>query len=425
MPNWNAEDQYNELFQKFRMGIQSWCRSGKEPRVGSQDMKYYLDLQEKRLKDHDLSLDLRIQPEQDVQSIHQISSDMPVLGSKFSRFDQFLYVQYVTRTLTFSRNNKELLQKKDCPAMYQTILNPDSADPNLGKTTYVCPNCSAISTIETLQDTGCPYCGTRYLMKDLYPKVTNYYFIDNGFKSESGWKTKKKQMFLAAGCISLAQVMYTFLTDAEFGVIQAFGTLLLGFGLWTLILYMGYSLWLLIYTAVQAGKSIPLVSSTAGSKAKLTQKLKCFDPAFDYEYFEGKALALARILMLSQNPDEFVQYHGPKLADRFSDVVDIEYRGGIGVRSIRKNQNRIEVELNLFLTNTVDCGGRLSRKNETIQLNMYHNADFPVDTAFSIVKVQCPNCAGSFDAGKEKTCPYCGQPYDAGINDWVVTKITR
>lgn len=48
---------------------------------------------------------------------------------------------------------------------------------------------------------------------------------------------------------------------------------------------------------------------------------------------------------------------------------------------------------------------------------MYHNAEFPLDRSFSIAKVQCSNCGGSFDARKEKCCPYCDQPYDAGIHD--------
>lgn len=425
MQQWNAEHQYAGIFQRFRMGLQSWCSTGKEPQTANQDMKYSLDLQEKRLKAHDLCLKLQIRPEEDVQSMHRISNSMPIPAGDFSRFNQFLYAQNVTRTMAYFRKDKKVFQKNDCVSMYQTILDPDSSDPNLGKTTYVCPNCGAISTLEILQDQGCPYCATRYLMKDLYPKVTNYYFIDTGFRPEAKWSAKKKRILFGAGAISIVQLAYFLLTDPEFGLFQALLSLPLAIGLWGLALYIISSIGMLIYVVIQAGKSIPLVGATAGAKTKLTKKLKNFDPAFDYEYFEGKALALARILMLSQKPDDFVQYRGATLADRFADIVDVQYRGGIGVHSIQKKQGRIEVQLNLFLCNTVDHGGRLQEKNETIRLNMYHNAAFPVDEAFSIVKVQCPNCAGSFDAGKQKKCPYCGQEYDSGISDWVVTKISR
>lgn len=422
---WDAGYEHEVMFRKFCLELQNWCRTGKEPGAGNQDMKYYLDLQEKRMKEHDLTLELQIHPEQNVQSARKIINDVPILGSEFSRFKRSLYIQDITRTSSYFKEGKRLLKRKEYLTMYQTILDPDREDKNLGRTTYVCPNCGAISTLEVLQDTGCPYCGTRYLMRDLYPKVTNYYFIDNGSKPESKWRADRNRIFLAAGCISLVQTVYTFLTDPEFGLLEAIATLPLGFGLFALGIYMIYSLSLLFRYTLKAGKSIPLVNATAGSKSKLAQKLKAFDPAFDYEYFEGKALSLARILMLSQRPDDCVQYQGPTLSDRFSDVVDIQYRGGIGVRSIRKKQDRIEVELNLFLTNILDRGGKLRQKDEKIQISMYHNAAFPVDEAFSIIKVQCPNCGGSFDAGKEKNCPYCGQPYDAGINDWIVTKISR
>lgn len=79
----------------------------------------------------------------------------------------------------------------------------------------------------------------------------------------------------------------------------------------------------------------------------------------------------------------------------------------------------------LYLTNTLYSGGKIKQKEEKIRLRMYHRAEFPVNRSLSIAKVQCPNCGGSFDARKEKCCPYCDQPYDAGINDWIVTEISR
>lgn len=420
-----ANHKYDGVFQKFRLGLQNWCRTGKEPAVGDQDIKYYLDLQEKRLQDHDLTVELHIQPDQEIISIHESSERTPILGSMFARFNKSLYAQYVTRSVTFSRGGKKLLQNKKYLTMYQTILDPDPGDKALGQTPYVCPNCGSISSLEVLQDTGCPYCGTRYLMKDLYPKVTNYYFIDSGTRSEKKWKTDKTLVLVAAGCTSFAQLVYTVLTDAEFDLLWAVPSLLLGFFIWTLVIYFVYSIGLLIWATTQAGKAISLMGATAGSKTKITRKLQEYDPAFNYEYFEGKALSLARILMLSQHPEDCVQYQGPKLSDCFSDVVDIQYRGGIGVRQIRKTQERIEVELDLYLTNTLDRGGKLRQKDEKIRIKMYHNADFPVDRSFSIIKVQCPNCGSSFDARKGKNCPYCDQPYDTGIDDWVVTKISR
>lgn len=95
------------------------------------------------------------------------------------------------------------------------------------------------------------------------------------------------------------------------------------------------------------------------------------------------------------------------------------------MESIQRNQDRIEVVLKLYLTNTIDDGKKISQKDEAIRIWMYHHVQFPVDPTYSIRKVQCPCCGGSFDAREQKTCPFCNQEYDAGINDWVVTKIQR
>lgn len=55
-------------------------------------------------------------------------------------------------------------------------------EPELGdwrNETYVCPNCGNITKIAALEDEGCAYCGTHFLMAQLYPKVTNFYILDN------------------------------------------------------------------------------------------------------------------------------------------------------------------------------------------------------------------------------------------------------
>lgn len=154
-------------------------------------MKYYLDLREKRLKDHGLTLELDIQPQQDVMPVHRISNNIQIVGNGFFRFNKSLYIQYITRTVTFSWEGKRLLHRKKYLTMYQTILDLDPEDENLGSTTFVCPDCGSISTIEVFQDTCCPYYGTRHLMKDLYPKVTNYYYIDNGSRTAGKWNADK------------------------------------------------------------------------------------------------------------------------------------------------------------------------------------------------------------------------------------------
>lgn len=416
---------YDVLFKKFRLGLQNWCRTGKEPSAADQDMRYYLDLQEKRLKDHDLKLDIKMESDDEITEVHRYSVNIPIIGSELAKFDKSLYCQYVNREESYTRDGKILYKKADHPVMYQTILSPEPGEKGIGKTKYVCPNCGAVSTIEELESSGCAYCGTRYLMKDLYPKVSNYYFIENGFISDEQWKRDKRRMIMIAALGSLIQIIHTLFTDPEFTFLLAIPSFFLGFALWGFVTYLVYSGYKLVTTIKSTAKSAVLTGATAGAKNKITDRLRVYDPSFDYEYFEGKALSFARILMLGEHPEEFVQYRGKPIGGTFKDIVDVQYRGRMGVKDIRKSGGRIEAELELYLTDTLDSGGKIRHKDEKISISMYHNAEFPVDKSFSILKVECQNCGGSFDAARKKCCPYCGSTYDAGRKDWIVTDIHR
>ena len=147
---------------------------------------------------------------------------------------------------------------------------------------------------------------------------------------------------------------------------MALPTLILGFGLWSFAIYFVYAIWHMIKLFKGGAKASVLIGSTAGAKVKINDTLKKHDVNFDYEYFEGKALSLARILMLSKKSEEFVQYEGKTLSGSFADVVNIQYRGRIGVRKIQNENNRIEVELDFYLTNTLDQGGKLREKEEIV-----------------------------------------------------------
>lgn len=121
-PSWNAEHKYDGLFRKFCLWLQNWCRPGKEPSAGDQDIKYYLNPLGKRLWEHGLAM------EPEVLSVHEISECMPIQGNGFSRFNRFLYTQQVTRSVTFSREGKGMLRREKFLSMYETILDPDPED---------------------------------------------------------------------------------------------------------------------------------------------------------------------------------------------------------------------------------------------------------------------------------------------------------
>ncbi len=423
----NLNAPHTDLFKRFLNEIRFWYRTGKEPKSANQDMKYYLDLQEKRLQEHNLKVQVSFEPEGEVYSAHEVLSTIPVLNSidHLSRFKQSTYFQSGNQTITYYREDRQIYRKEKFLTLYQVILDPEPGDRHVGGTTYVCPNCGAISTLETLQAQGCTYCGTRYVMKDLYPKVTNYYCLDNSGISQETSRHHRSIILAVAALFGIFCTIYSQSSSDDFTVFTAILSLLFCGAIGVFLTYFCISLFYLGKLLTQAGKSIKVLKGSAGSKRKITKELSQFDPSFSYEYFEGKALSLARLIMFHNDLPNCVQYQGTDSSDAFADLIDIQYQGGLGVESIQRKHDRIEVNLRLYLINTIDTGKKIKEEEETVRIRMYHNVASPVDPTFSIRKVQCPCCGGSFDAREQKCCPFCNQEYDAGINDWVVTQIER
>ena len=43
---------------------------------------------------------------------------------------------------------------------------------------------------------------------------------------------------------------------------------------------------------------------------------------------------------------------------------------------------------------------------------------------FSITFVSCPDCGGSFDAVRQRICPYCGKEYHMENESWIIEKMS-
>lgn len=83
------------------------------------------------------------------------------------------------------------------------------------------------------------------------------------------------------------------------------------------------------------------------------------------------------------------------------------------------------VELRVYVTSTY-CNSRgIRERNETYKLHVCKNISKPDDFGFSIREYQCKSCGASFDAAKERQCPYCGSAYHLKESDWVVLELKR
>lgn len=423
------ESDYSELFQNFLKELSQWPDTGTEPRSGNQDIRYYLDLEEHRLKERGLSTKLAFKAYDQVSQGSKVLKSVPILNAFESvRYNQSMSYQTVERKVEYFRNGKSVYQNKKDLTAYLTIIEPKEGNENIGEETYSCPNCGAISKIHVLKEEGCPYCRTKYLITDLFPKVTNFYFLENATVSKKA--EKGMRLFILAGIAVTYLIGGMFLLvslgspDFEETLAEVLiGTLTFGTLFGAIGGYMLYSVLMLIRFFHQAGKAMPAGIGSVGSRSSITRQAAKFDPAFSYEYFEGKALALARIIMFSSDLTNCVQYSGSGLNEAFREIIHINYRGGMKFCSIERKGDVLEVNLQLYLTNTYDNGKKIREKDEVIHIILQHNAEFKVVPDFSIKKVECPDCGGSFDATRYQKCPYCNSRYDVSRDDWTVKRI--
>lgn len=425
------ESDYAQLFQDFLKELSQWTDTDIEPRSGNQDIRYYLDLEEHRLKEHGLSMKLDFQTYGQVTSTAKVLKAVPLLNTfEFARYGQSISDQRVEKRVEYYREGKPIYKNRKDVTAYLTIIEPKEGNETIGEETYSCPNCGAISKIHVLEEEGCPYCHTKYRITDLFPKVTNYYFLDNAPAPEKVNKGVKRYVFTGMGVVylfGLLSIIFTIGSPdfAETLLMTLIGVFTFGSMLGAFFGYMVYSITLLVKTFIMAGKTMPVNLGSIGSRSKITRNVSSFDPAFSYEYFEGKALSLARIIILSTDLVNCVQYSGNETNEEFQKIIHINYRGGIKVDAIEQRGSVLEVKLQLYLTNTYDDGKKIKEKDEVVHLTLHHNAEFRVRPDFSIKKAECPSCGGSFDATRYRRCPYCDNLYDVSRDDWTVKQIWK
>lgn len=421
------ESDYSRLFQDFLKELSDWPDTGTEPRSGNQDIRYYLDLEEHRLKERNLSMKLNFKSYDQVTQGSKVMKNVPLLNVlEFARYSHSINYQTVEKRVEYFRNGQSAYRNKKDLTAYLTIIEPKEGNQNIGEETYICPNCGAIAKIHVLEEEGCPHCRTKYLITDLFPKVTNYYFLENVTVSEKIDKVVKRYIFAGIGITYLIGIIYMLSTWGSPDFVETLiGTLIGGTLIGAFLGYIVYIITMFVRIFHRVGKALPVNIGSAGSRSKITKKVSKFDPAFSYEYFEGKALSLARIIIFSSDVGNCVQYSGNGSNEEFREIININYRGGMNFVSLEQKGNVLEVNLQLYLTNTYDNGRKIKEKDEVIHMILHHNAEFKVAPDFSITKVECSSCGGSFDATRYQKCPYCDSPYDVSKDDWTVKRIWK
>lgn len=405
---------------RFAKQLVEWSRTGKEPECANSDVRYFLDLQETRRKERGIRMEYELtEPKNAEESV--AGSTFRSKGRQSIKYKSHTDFHNYTRKLTFFRGDKKCFSRKKDEILYVTTTDIKT-DKMSGAEAYCCPNCGAVSTIQKLQE-GCPYCQTRFVMSELFPKVTEFIFVPEVGERAGKLKVKIGIFMLFAAAI-MAGVNFFLHIGKESGgelVLAVFGGAVVG-------AILGYFVWAI-------GKFLSILGQAIGSlgplarqqeaKRKLTTLLSGFDASFSYDYFLNSLVSTVKIILFAKDRGNLIQYVGQEAHPEFDDIIEAGMNGRVALNYHKVQDGYCAINMNIGMDVIHDNGSRIYQKRETFAVTILKNITMPEEPGFSIHAVNCRNCGGSFDATKIRHCPHCGVPYDLRQDAWVVTQIYK
>jgi len=414
---WKADS--SNIYERFIEQLDEAISGEKELTEGDQDTRYALKLQQERLAKKGTRLRCKITP-------RGFMSDGQSLTRKWKDRHYVSEAAYYTAMWEreFSVGDRKPYRQKTKMTVYETKTDVIGGE-DVSEDTYVCPECGAPSKIKELLG-GCPYCGSKFQMSELYPKITSHYLVrDLSFTKDEMKSYFIKFMagmatFLFVGILTgmvcrgeIPPLKIGSLIATLFG--SVFGGVVFGY-------FIG-SITLAFKLFGEAGKTVPMMGAIGAGK-RFEAYMKRYSSDFSYEYFTGKTVALLKMILFAKDAQALPFYLGESLDDRFEDLVDVWFRGAMGFKGMKEMDGYLHVTVDVFLENAYVTDGKVKTgKNEKLRVTLVRNLNAPIQYNFSIKKLECPSCHGSFDATKHVTCPYCGGNYRMEDADWAVESI--
>lgn len=411
-----------EIYEEFAAQLCEWGENGKIPGVGNQDISYGLELQRRRLEKCGAKIVYRFQSRGDRQN--QVST---FAFSDMYYTNEMAWKAY-RKEVDFYKDGNRCLSVKDDEYLYAMItwLADPVTQEEAARETYCCPNCGTISEVSVLLK-GCPSCGTRFIMSDLFPKVTNFYFLRDYALGQDEAKNRTAKWMIAGGAIGFLIRLPELLMNLFHGGSLFFSlfSVMLSTGVAAVFGYFALSLRLFARVLKDGFKQLPRAAGQIEAKKKLTEFMKQFDPGFTYEYFFGKVQGLVKILIFSDDRSRLAVYEGNPADCNFDNIVDSQFEGAIGLNGCRVEGDYCYLDLDVYMTDVYCQGKRFCRESDRFRIGLCRTIRRPVDYGFSVKKVGCKSCGASFDASRERFCPYCGSQYILRNDDWVITYMRK
>ena len=384
------------------------------PKEALRSLQYSAELQEKRLEKYGLKHNSSFR-------YRGLLKGNQVREWEDEYYKEELYVHTAELTDTFYNGEKRIFHREKPVVCYTTVVDLKGAGTHgREEDVYCCPHCGAAEKIKTLLE-KCPYCDTHFEISELYPKVENSYSVldISGTNEEINKEVKKHVIpFMLLGIIINAAVNMRsgFSVELIFPLVTAaIAGAAIGYVIWG-IRKIGR-------VFIEAGRSVPMLSG-AGSAKKYEKVLSRYSGAYTYEHFTGVVVSLLKILIYSDS-DTALPFYSGKDNTLFSDVIDCGFRGAMTLKSLEVRDFVCAAKVKVFMENLHYDGKIIKEKRDAVLLTVKKDLRGDTIKPFSVHAISCRSCGGSFDAYKNRKCPYCGREYELRDLDWVITDISQ
>ncbi|MCR4650033.1 MAG: flagellar export protein FliJ [Lachnospiraceae bacterium] len=415
--NWNPNP--DNIYERFIDQLDDAINGEKELTDADQDIKYAIELQRKRLEKKNVKIRYSITP----RGLLPNTVKLKQWSDNHYTCQNGVYTCAFERTIQGSGGHR--LHGKYKTTFYETKTDVTGGQ-NVEDDIYVCPNCGAPTPIKDLLN-GCPYCSTKFKMDDLFPKISNYYFLRDYSRTKSEMLLHFLKFIIPSGIILFFVGLISIIFQGKEALLrpETFLSLICGPIFMAPVLGGTLAVYALaINLILGAIGTIPMMG-TIGSARRFENYMKKYSPEFSFEYLTGKTISLMKMIFFSDEHENLPFYIGEDLNGRFSDIVEVLYRGAMGYKTMKAEGDYVHVTVVVFLENTYENDGVVKKKNEKFEVTLVKNVSVPIQYTFSVKKLMCPNCGGSFDATKNTKCPYCGGTYRVEDSDWAVEKIVK
>jgi hypothetical protein len=413
---------YRKKYDAFTENLGLAIAEGKKITFADNDITNLLKLQHERIMDKGLSIDYEVTDKEEADELDL--GPMVLSDWKDAHYQNYVCLEEYDVKRTVKQDGKKQYSDRRHNTLH-TVITDVTSGIRADLEPCTCPNCGAVSTISRLVD-GCPYCKTMYKMDDLFPRITRYYFTEDAAPKERE-DTRLRGKVLLGGLI-LGFIIGTILNlysinvyDDEYNLFEHFIVTIFGM----LITYSAFCV-LDVLNLIRRG----IVNNagkwgTAGTHGKFEHMMKAYSPEFSFDYFSGKALSLIKTAVYSKDEQDLLFYKGPALDKRFKDIIDMNYGNAMKLISFTENNGSVTVAMDVFFDTLYAFDNKIKYKHEKYRAVFRRRVDIPLNLQFSMTRISCPKCSGSFNAVLNKNCPFCGTEYDIESQDWVLLELSQ